>query len=128
MSVPKQSKLLDITVKSGHKAFAPTWDLVNGYKSTTIDEDRYIQTYMAQMRQSYRQHTKNWKTLIQLGQQVNVILVCYCPSKANFCHRYVLAEILEQLGCPLGGEIAEESLVEIPRWAQCYLKSSKRTG
>jgi uncharacterized protein YeaO (DUF488 family) len=85
---------LDITVKTGDPAFAPTWDLVMGSKNGHISEEKYKERYYQLMRQSYTQNRFRWNELLS---QDRVTLVCFCPS-GQFCHRLILAEILEKLG------------------------------
>jgi len=44
---------LDITVKSGDRTFAPTWDMVKAYKAGRITQEEYTEMYHALMRRSY---------------------------------------------------------------------------
>jgi len=39
--VKPRGHIVDITVKSGVKAFAPTWDMVMGYKRGTLSIEEY---------------------------------------------------------------------------------------
>ena len=41
---------LDITVKSGDRTFAPTWDMVMDYKSGKITQEEYTEMYYDLMR------------------------------------------------------------------------------
>jgi uncharacterized protein YeaO (DUF488 family) len=91
---------LDITVKSGDKTFAPTWDMVMGLKRGVISEAQYRQQYLELMRASYRRHRKRWDVVLAMKE---CTLVCYCKS-GEFCHRLILAEILVKLGAEYGGE------------------------
>lgn len=113
----------DTTVKSGDRAFAPTWDMVMGHKEGRVSDDEYIRRYVDMMRRSYRENGGRWKAL--LGQQ-EAYLACYCRPGARFCHRYILAEILERLGAQIVGEVVERgALAPVPRLASGYLKSQK---
>jgi uncharacterized protein YeaO (DUF488 family) len=84
----------DITVKSGDRTFAPTWDLVQAWKSGKIDWETYAQRYRQLMLESYRQHPSAWYELLHRGI---VTLLCYCRS-GEHCHRYLLADFLRKLG------------------------------
>jgi uncharacterized protein YeaO (DUF488 family) len=85
---------LDITVKSGDKTFAPTWDLVMAYKKGHIAWAEYRERYTTLMRASYREHKARW--LEVLGMDC-VTLCCYCrPGEP--CHRTILAEFLAAVG------------------------------
>lgn len=92
---------LDITVKSGDKVFAPTWDLVRNIKSGKITELQYKRYYEVLMEHSYITHKEHWKQLLNMKK---VVLLCYCPAN-TFCHRLLLARILEKYGAKYYGEI-----------------------
>ena len=86
---------LDITVKSkdplGSK-FAPTWDMVRTCKTTNTTEateGNYLRDYYKIL-----EHAP-FSKLKDLGEQIT--LVCYCPVGA-FCHRIVLASVIESRG------------------------------
>lgn len=96
----KGSDRLDITVKSGDRAFAPTWDLVMSFKKRQISQDEFKDMYYQLMRKSYIQNRPRWDDLLS---QSEVTLVCYCPP-GQFCHRFVLAEILKKIGAQYKGE------------------------
>lgn len=91
----------DITAKSGDKLFAPAWNLVMAYKSGQITEDEYADAYRLQMEISRRTHPKDWEELLR---QEHTVLVCFCRAGA-FCHRVLLAKMLEELGAEYCGEV-----------------------
>ena len=95
---------LDITAKSKDplgKYFAPTWDLVLRYKDKSISEEEYTQEYLELMHNVYRKYPNVWR---QLLSRKRVVLVCFCRPN-TFCHRILLARILEKLGATYKGEI-----------------------
>lgn len=92
---------LDVTIKSGDKAFSPTWDMVTRHKNGTLTDEHYIAMYRLLMLISWKKNRWRWDELLQ---QDRVVLVCYCPAGA-FCHRVLLAEMLEKLGAKYCGEI-----------------------
>ena len=92
---------LDVTVKSGDRTFAPTWDLVMGYKQGKISEEEYTEKYTQLMRQSWVKNNKRWREV--LGTE-RVVLVCYCRPGV-FCHRVLLARMIEKAGGKYMGEI-----------------------
>jgi len=102
--------LLDITVKSGSRSrldgipgsiFAPTWELVMGYKQGSITPADYTAAYTQLMRRSFVRHRELWRRLLA---QERVVLACYCPPR-SFCHRLVLADILVKCGAVYCGEV-----------------------
>ena len=92
---------LDITVKSGNKLFAPTWDIVGKVKKGLMTEEEYTKEYYKLMRNSYKNNRSKWDELLN---QNEVVLVCFC-RKGSFCHRYILADMLVKLGAEYKGEI-----------------------
>jgi len=94
---------LDITVKTKDplgKIFAPTWDIVIPYKQKTLTEKEYTEIYLSRMRESYKNYLAKWQTVLNKNL---ITLVCYC-RKGQFCHRLILANILQKLGAEYVGE------------------------
>ena len=85
---------LDITVKSGDRAFAPTWEMVMGYKNGSISATEYRKLYIALMRVSYVEHKQRWLEVLGMD---NVTFCCYCRA-GDFCHRAILAELFAAVG------------------------------
>lgn len=83
---------IDVTVKSGNKAFAPTWDFLMEHKRGGSDQ-AYIGKFIPLMRNSYKNNYKEWQDLINLD---TVCISCYC-GKGKFCHRILLVDILEKV-------------------------------
>jgi O-acetyl-ADP-ribose deacetylase (regulator of RNase III)/uncharacterized protein YeaO (DUF488 family) len=95
---------LDITVKGQDlvgKTYAPTWDLVNRFKSGEADEDQYTREFAALMNGRYRYESAYMESLAT--REGTTTLVCFCPPGA-FCHRIIVAEGLEKLGAVYKGE------------------------
>jgi len=92
---------LNITVKSGVQAFAPSWDMVMGYKKGMLSEKQYEKLYLERMRRSYVANRALWDGVLAKGR---VVLCCYCKA-GDFCHRVLLAKIFVKLGAKYGGEI-----------------------
>jgi len=97
----READRLDITVKLGEKAFAPTWDMVMGYKKGELSEVQYKELYLERMRRSYVANRAIWNEILKRDR---VVFVCFC-RKGEFCHRVLLAKIFEKLGAEYGGEI-----------------------
>lgn len=97
----KGKNRLDITVKTGPNWLAPTWDMVMGYKSGEITQDKYTELYYNKMRLSYTHLREYWNWLLKRNE---IVLVCFCKA-GDFCHRILLADILVKLGAEYLGEI-----------------------
>lgn len=98
---------LDITVKTGDKTFAPTWEMVMKSKQGKLTEQEYTYMYYSLMRHSYVTNRRRWDELLS---EDRVVLVCFC-RKGNFCHRVLLADILIRLGANYCGEIKLNELI-----------------
>ena len=97
----KDSRYLDITVKSGDKTFAPTWKMVMGTREGKISQEKYTRQYYDLMRQSYRQNRKRWDEILAMDE---IILACYCRAD-SFCHRNLLKDMLMKRGAVYVREI-----------------------
>jgi len=94
---------LDITVKGKDpigRVFAPTWDMVMGYKNKKIDWDEYSRQYRNLMRKTYKECRQVWESILARDE---VTLVCFCRPDQN-CHRFLLAGYFEKLGATYLGE------------------------
>ncbi len=101
LGITKDPRYLDITVKSGDKAFAPTWKIVMGSKEGRISEEEYTHQYHELMRGSYQKNRKRWDEVLSLDE---IILACYCRPD-SFCHRYLLKDMLVKCGATYTGEV-----------------------
>jgi uncharacterized protein YeaO (DUF488 family) len=95
--------VVDITVKSGSKVFAPTWEMVMALKSGEIGEDVYTAYYDQMMKMSQSNAPAAWGAVLAMDK---VALVCYCKPGV-FCHRHLLKEKLTSLHHQLGNEILD---------------------
>jgi hypothetical protein len=96
---------LDVTRKGADPyglTFAPTWELLMDYKKGRISKDAYLQEYFKLMRKRYRENKPAFE---QLLNREKVVLVCFETPEEGFCHRYMLAWILTQLGANYKGEL-----------------------
>lgn len=102
--------LLDTTVKSGDRTFAPTWSMVMGHKAGTLSDAAYTQQYHDRMDASYQANPTRWLEVAGLRK---VAFGCYCRAGV-FCHRHLLAERFRlvcaehQLPYRLVGELIRE--------------------
>lgn len=82
--------VLDITVKSGERTFAPTWDMVMNYKQGILSSEGYVEQYEKLMRISQSLEPQRWKEILDAE---TIALACYCKP-GNFCHRLLLKDML----------------------------------
>lgn len=84
--------LKDVTVKSGDRVFAPTWDFLMEHKRGGSDRD-YIDKFIPLMRKSYTENKQHW---INLCNEDQVAIGCYCRS-GDFCHRNLLVGMIQKV-------------------------------
>lgn len=111
-----QTDGIDITIKSAKtnigRYLAPTWDMVNGFKSGKITEKEYTDQYLSLMRQRYTRDSEVFHRAIK--DKESITLKCYCRANA-FCHRriavFVLMQIATHINIPASyeGEILARS-------------------
>ena len=105
----KDPDAFNITRKSGHKEFAPSWEALqrmleirrSGRVATEEEWREYVEGYLKEMGRSHRVHKASWDALLA---RERVVLVCYCTNPQR-CHRTILARILESLGAVNRGEL-----------------------
>lgn len=94
MNIP----LVDITVKSGIQAFAPTWENLSAYRAGTMDKREYAQRYYEKVLEGFKTDQREWAAL---EVRRNMAFACYCKS-GDFCHRHLFAPLyiayLQSLG------------------------------
>lgn len=100
---------LNITVKSGDKTFAPEWDMVMGHKRGDLSDEEYTNKYVELMKKSLKENPEKWKNLMN---KEKVVLTCYC-KEGKFCHRILLAKMLEKSGAKYMGEISRDMYYKI---------------
>lgn len=89
--------VVDVTVKTGLKTFAPSWDMVMGYKNGTMTKERYAELYTIMMEKNWDNNRSEWMRLINHAAENNkvVVLCCYCKT-GDFCHRHILKRFLAE--------------------------------
>jgi len=102
-AILKDIPAIDITVKSGELAFAPTWDMVWGSKMGTLSNARYEAEYTEMMLASQKKHPEVWQKALALTE---VALACYCPP-GKFCHRHLLKRMLLDLHLREGVDVVD---------------------
>lgn len=90
---PLNFELIDTTVKSGIKAFAPTQEMVLAIKDGTISEEEYAKQYRELMLRSYMTNQILWNNLVQ---KERIAIACYC-TPGTFCHRHLLIRYIEKI-------------------------------
>ena len=102
----------DVTVKSGDINFAPTWDIVQAWKSGEKNWETYTQRYRELMLSSYKRNQRAWHEILEKDV---LTLLCYCRADDDkHCHRYLLADFLIKLGEKIGVNVINEGERPLP--------------
>lgn len=87
-------QLVDVTLKSGNRAFSPDVNLLRDYKSGVINDVEYTERFDKLMLESLIVNRPEWLGLLTKGR---IALACYC-GKEHFCHRNLLSGYIKDLG------------------------------
>lgn len=110
---------IDITVKSGIKEFAPSWDDLLAYKRKELDNEEYLERYILNVVRHTGNKPSLWDDLLV---NKNIALACYCRA-GQFCHRYCFASILTHVIQSRGKTVEYKGeLIEHPNNAIYYNK------
>lgn len=104
IAIGKGIPVLDITVKSGDPAFAPSWHLVNHVLSnqrSTESVSYYTHHYLEWLETSKLTYPDKWAALRNYD---TVALGCYCKPGV-FCHRHLLANHIRTYLGHLGDDV-----------------------
>lgn len=93
--------MLDITAKSGIRAFAPDYAKVMEYKAGEVSEEEYTRLYLARMEESRERFPRRWE---QLKEFEKVALACYCRAGV-FCHRLIFRDLMKDYLEEAGHEV-----------------------
>lgn len=123
-------KMLDITVKSGIQAFAPSWENLRAYKQGRMDDVEYEEYYREKMKRSRERHDAVWRRFKDHSQ---LALACYC-GVGQFCHRHIFAQLVSEylqeqgLHAIVCGEITKAGILppEAPLYPSAFLERNKR--
>lgn len=107
--IPSKVLRVDITVKSAttFRCFAPTWEMVMGYKNGGITKEQYTAMY-ATIAQAAGWN--KWWELVNMAREGDIALACFCLP-GNFCHRHLLCDWVSNfaqvqgIALQMGGEI-----------------------
>lgn len=88
---PLGFEIIDTTVRSGIKAFAPTWDMVTKHKTRVMSDEEYTKLFNDMMGKSMVLNAVVWRETMK---KPKITLACYC-SPDKFCHRHLLVKLFE---------------------------------
>lgn len=104
----RKLRVVDTTVKSSDRLFAPTWAMVMEHKAAVAEHeagrmtdeelkavnDAYTAAYRRMMIQSWVKSRDRWEEILKSDEPIAIS--CYCQA-GKFCHRLLLKDIFEEL-------------------------------
>ncbi len=87
--------LIDITVKSGLRVFAPDESVLWAYKRGEVTDERYTELYLARLGEQFRTQPEAFQSFLE--QEGKVAVACYCAA-GKFCHRHLFVDFIAELG------------------------------
>jgi uncharacterized protein YeaO (DUF488 family) len=87
-------------VSEKQPSFAPSSELLQKYKSENIHWGHYVQTYLAEQRQHFRENPEDFEDLfLRAKEGERLVLLCYerFEGLETRCHRMILRDILQQV-------------------------------
>ena len=100
--------------KTTDPIFAPSVALLKAFKAGEATQEQYVNRYRAEMAQSCVINRNYWINFIETNE--SIAIACY-EKYGDFCHRYMLARMLEIFGKYYNykidylGEITKEGIV-----------------
>jgi hypothetical protein len=83
-------EIIDITAKSGIKAFAPEWENLMRYKRGEMGIEEYSQVYLSKLIRNFEVDRHKWESITQ---EKTLAITCYCRP-GEFCHRHLFTTLL----------------------------------
>ena len=99
----KELDAMDVTVHGQDEQgsiFAPTWRMVHLRHEGKWDEREFSEAYNELIINRLKE---DMTPLLYLANLDHITFTCFCGS-GEFCHRYILAEILKLFGATYKGE------------------------
>ena len=106
--IPKEVKRISIClsppkgwVGAECKDLAPTWDILNAWRSSKKDssaEEAYTKAFKGEILREENFMLIMWK-LAKLAQGRDVVLLCY-EKPSDFCHRHIVAQWIREHSIP----------------------------
>jgi len=94
--------LIDITVKSGLRVFAPEDAVLWAYKRGEVSDEDYTELYLKRLQEQFRASPEVFEQFLM--NEGPVAVACYCAA-GKFCHRHVFVPFIKLVaddnGCPL---------------------------
>lgn len=80
-------------------SFAPSIELLMGYKNGKINWSQYTRRYTEEQREHYRENIGDFENLLNRAEDENIVLLCYerFEGPKTRCHRFLLYEILRKV-------------------------------
>jgi hypothetical protein len=86
------AEIVNVTRSAG-SILAPSWEMLNLYKSGRINWDRYIERFVREMENP--KSKAEMLRIAELSKKKDVFLVCF--ERVGNCHRFLLVDMIRKL-------------------------------
>jgi len=90
---------LDITIKGnpGHVLAPDDWGKVMAVRLGRMDGEEYTEYYKGLLKRRWETRRGEFIELAKEGMEKEVVLKCYCPDSAAYCHAHAAARFMNGL-------------------------------
>ena len=94
--IPKNSIPINV-MRSNGSILSPSYSLLNDWKDKKISWYNYTKRFIEEI-QSNPEALQLMKDIKELSKEQDVYLICACHNKKKQCHRFILIEMINNLG------------------------------
>ena len=94
--IPEDATQLNV-MRSNGSILSPSYELLNDWKDKKISWDNYTKRFIEEI-QSNPEALQLMKDIKELSKEQDVYLICACHNKKKQCHRFILIEMINNLG------------------------------
>lgn len=90
---------LDITIKNNprHVLAPDDWEKVMAVRLGRMGGDEYTEYYKGLLRGRWETRRDEFINLAREGMEKEVVLKCFCPDSASYCHAHTAAKFMNGL-------------------------------
>ena len=92
---PTKNDVIEVVMRSKGHVLSPSIELLNDYKNGFIEWNIYVRRFKDEMNNEVCK--KEMKRIKELSIMKDVYLVCSCFNKKNYCHRYLLINMINEM-------------------------------
>jgi len=94
-----KDKGLDITIKNNpsHVLAPDDWKKVMAVRLGRMRPQEYVDYYRGILKQRWDERKQEFLDLAKEGSEKEIVLKCYCPDSARYCHAHAAVKFMNGL-------------------------------